>query len=146
MKNQSNNIGFTGARAGLTKSQRIALELLLAKLYDSSANNIFHHGDCVGADEIAHAIAKRLGYRIVIHPPRNNYHRAFCNDPNEIRTPRNYLIRNQDIVNESRVLIVCPAQNKEILRSGTWSTVRKARKAGVRRIIIRPKELNENQE
>ena len=43
--------------------------------------------------------------------------------------PKPYLKRNEDIVNKCDVLIACPIdKNKEILRSGTWATIRKARK------------------
>jgi len=42
---------------------------------------------------------------------------------------KTYLERNLDIVKNSSLLIACPInKNKEELRSGTWSTIRKARK------------------
>jgi len=46
------------------------------------------------------------------------------------RKAKPYLARNQDIVDETEVLIAVPAQKKEIVRSGTWATIRRARKAG----------------
>lgn len=43
-----------------------------------------------------------------------------------------YLERNANIVEESSILIACPIdKNEEEWRSGTWSTVRKARKRNI---------------
>jgi hypothetical protein len=39
-----------------------------------------------------------------------------------------YLARNKDIVRATEMLVAAPAQDIEQLRSGTWSTVRFARK------------------
>ena len=40
-----------------------------------------------------------------------------------------YLERNLNIIKNSSILIACPIdKNNEELRSGTWSTIRKARK------------------
>ena len=42
---------------------------------------------------------------------------------------KSYLHRNIDIIKNSSLLIACPVdKNKEELRSGTWSTIRQARK------------------
>jgi hypothetical protein len=52
--------------------------------------------------------------------------RAFCQG-DVVLTPRPYLVRNRHIVDASSVLIATPKGDEE-LRSGTWSTVRYARK------------------
>lgn len=40
-----------------------------------------------------------------------------------------YLERNTDIVTNSDIIIGCPLDpTKEVIRSGTWSTIRKAKK------------------
>ena len=36
--------------------------------------------------------------------------------------------RNKDIVNSCDILIACPENDKEVIRSGTWSTIRYAKK------------------
>jgi hypothetical protein len=124
----SRSIGFTGSRAGLTSSQR---ELLTNSLQELKHTYMyFHHGDCVGADEEANDIAKKIGYYIVIHPPTNPKQRAYCpiSEFCTILPSKPYLKRNQEIVLASSILIAAPSSSKEQLRSGTWATVRFARK------------------
>jgi hypothetical protein len=97
----------------------------------------FHHGDCVGSDAEAHDIAHEFGAAIIIHPPSNPDKRAFKN-PGPRRIPKPYLERNKDIVNECDVLIGMPKEHEEQLRSGTWSTIRYARKQGKPLRVIAP--------
>lgn len=52
---------FSGTREGLTHTQRQALTAVMAS-YRADGFTVFHHGDCVGADAEAHAIARRLGF------------------------------------------------------------------------------------
>ena len=130
-------VGFTGTEKGMTSAQKQTLCLLL----DSLDVTEFHHGDCVGADAEAHEIALDRGIRIVIHPPTDSKKRAFCKGAVEIREPKPYLDRNHDIVDEGDgALIATPFEEKEILRSGTWATVRYAYKMGraVDVFVIRP--------
>ncbi|MCR4301818.1 MAG: hypothetical protein NUV51_09425 [Sulfuricaulis sp.] len=97
-----------------------------------------HLGDCVGADAEAHAEAVSLGIKIVGHPPSDTKARAFLSYAEE-RKPRAYLLRNQDIAMEGvDGLIAAPKGWVEELRSGTWATVRYARKVRRRIWIVRP--------
>jgi hypothetical protein len=98
---------------------------------------ILRHGDCIGVDEQAHYIAVELGYKIIIHPPENPIKRAFCKDSITL-APLPYLDRNKQIVNNSDIIIAVPKENSQVLRSGTWSTVRFAQKQGKRIYIIYP--------
>ena len=124
-------IGFTGTQIGTTTAQRAVLMQLLV------AGTEFHHGDCVGADENAHAIASSLGLRTVCHPPINPAKRAFTEN-DETREPKDYIARNHDIVDETDFLLATPKFNAEELRSGTWATIRYAKKSGKRVGIIFP--------
>lgn len=131
------HVGFTGTRKGMTFVQRRTLRDLL---WDIKATD-FEHGDCVGADEQAHAIANVNRTRIHIRPCTITDQRAFCITRLGIDIhypPKPPIERNHDIVDASHVLIATPGEMAEQLRSGTWSTVRYARKRGKRVIIIFP--------
>lgn len=122
------HVGFTGTRDGMTDDQRQTLYKLLKRIVDRCKTQpVFHHGDCIGADEQAHSIARELGFHIVVHPPDDDSRRAFCQG-DETRPPDWYTNRNQDIVNESSLMFAGPKSKREYLRSGTWSTVRFARR------------------
>ena len=130
------NIGFTGTRQGLTEPQKERLWSTLQSLQKDGAV-FFCHGDCIGADSAAHLMASILGLRIILHPPDRDALRAFC-EADEVRKPLPYLQRNHAIVDETDVLLACPGGRREELRSGTWATVRFARKQGKRVILIYP--------
>lgn len=137
----SKHIGFTGTHKGMTDKQKRELKDVLLLWHDAYSDNctiVFHHGDCIGADAEAHDIAWMLGYVIEIHPPIRSKFRAFKNGDYCFK-PKPYLERNRDIVDYADdELIACPSSEKEVLRSGTWSTVRYARKQDKKVTIIMP--------
>ena len=55
-----------------------------------------------------------------------------------MREEKPYLDRNKDIVDETNILMACPNKAEEVQRSGTWSTVRYARKVGKAVLIVYP--------
>jgi len=128
-------IGFTGTRDGVTEPQFDALSSLLAKYQPEEV----HHGDCVGADVSFHSAAMcETEARIVTHPPKVESMRAVCVGTRTTILPaKDYLERNKDIVNSSDLLIACP-KGPEERRSGTWSTVRYARKVGKPVVVVWP--------
>jgi len=102
----------------------------------------FHHGDCIGADAQSHEIMEQYAEGIVIHPPINGSKRAFCKksdwvDP-KILDPKEYIARNHDIVNSVDLMIATPAEFHEQIRSGTWATIRYAKKIKKDLVIIYP--------
>ncbi len=113
-------IGFTGTREGMTPAQKQQLHSIL----QSYRGGEFHHGDCVGADIEAEEIALACGLTVVVHPPLNRQYRAFSKQP--ALTPKDYMVRNRDIVHASDVLLAAPKEAKELQRGGTWSTWRYA--------------------
>lgn len=128
-------VGFTGTRRGMTDEQAHTVRQYLLAWRPEEV----HHGDCVGADEQFHNMAQGEA-RVVIHPPVEPAYRAHCDGHNTvIRPPRPYLDRNQDIVDASDALLATPKEHSEVLRSGTWATVRRAREAGLDLVIINPK-------
>jgi hypothetical protein len=52
--------------------------------------------------------------------------------PNEHTVGETYMARNDATVDRIDVLLAFPRTLKEVMRSGTWATVRRARKAGVK--------------
>ena len=126
-------IGFTGTQEGVTTAQMSKL----AELFATFGRFELHHGDCIGADKAAHLAARRVGASVVIHPPLVKSKRAFCESA-LVLPPKAYLERNKDIVDATEVLIACPKSSNEEVRSGTWSTVRYARKQKKMEIIIFP--------
>jgi hypothetical protein len=128
-------IGFTGTRNGLTNKQR---KSLYDTLYDLRRDfDTVHHGDCIGADREACEDALELCYTLNCHPPDKPSKRAFI-DSHKYNDPVPYLDRNRSIVDSCKLLIACPFENKEIVRSGTWSTIRYARSVNKETIIIYP--------
>lgn len=116
------HISFAESRNGLSDAKTAALAQVLVSLEPLT----LHHGDCVGADARAHQIAEAAGWPTVTHPPLDESLRAFCR-ATETRHPMHYLVRNEDIVRESSQLVACP-DGPEHDKSGTWSTVRYARR------------------
>lgn len=129
-------IGFTGTQVGITQPQSNCLSNLIECYFDKfTIHNLeWHHGDCEGADEKFHDtliekyLSRNYANRIVIHPPIDESRRAYCKDSMLTLIPENYVARNHNIVDSIKALIVCPQQDEEIVRSGTWSTFRYASK------------------
>ena len=130
-------VGFTGTRHGLTPAQGGAL----ARLVRDAAVTEFHHGCCRGADAeaVRHVRRYHPAADIVGHQPETT---ALVANPavwasNRLVDPLPYLERNRGIVDGCEVLVACP-EGPEVLRSGTWSTVRYARRAGVPVVVVWP--------
>lgn len=119
--------GFTGTQRGMTPAQAEAVSDLLFMYYSMGVYDQLHHGMCIGADAEAHKIAKEIGYWTVGHPPISI--EKFANvDVDEIREMLPYLHRDWVIARESHHLLAAPAGFTEEVRSGTWATIRYARK------------------
>ena len=126
-------IGFTGTRKGMSKHQEVVVKLFFALLHPTSAV----HGDCIGADSEFHNIALDLQVPIYIFPS-NLATRAHCSGYAMIYPPQPALTRNKSIVNMSNLMLACPHTEQEVLRSGTWATIRYARKVNKEYYIIYP--------
>ena len=124
-------ISFTGTQHGMTPQQRELLRVLLVK----RAPLFFVHGGCIGADDTADAIAASLGIHRIVYPGPAGPKRVgdaelMARGPVTIMPARPTLQRNPVIVGCGDFLIACPKGTKEIVRSGTWTTVRHGRKQG----------------
>lgn len=128
-------VGFTGTRAGLTPVQRDRVSALLAGADEG------RHGDCVGGDETFHGLCLDAGIPVVLHPPEDARLRAHCRGALRVEPSKPFLERDKDIVRESTELIAAPKETREpssTRGSGTWFTVRYARKRGAPVKIIMP--------
>ena len=142
-------IGFTGTREGMTHVQKVLVEKILKKYKPTG----IVHGDCKGADDEFHEIyvryCKDLGkmkmgdWNIVLRPCDMNSMRAWCTNAVRIWTPRPPLVRNKDIVDTVDMVVACPKEPEEIVRSGTWSTIRYARRIKRPLIVVKPEKLIE---
>jgi len=115
-------IGFTGSRHGMNIEQFNEFkQIILSKEIEE-----FHHGMCVGADKQAHDFIKSEKIKIIGHPPVIKTLIADC-ECNIYMEEQDYLDRNKNIVDKTEILIATP-NTEEKIRSGTWSTIRYARK------------------
>lgn len=137
-------IGFTGTRSGMTPSQKTAVVRILercgSKYGSLDGHPLVGHGDCKGADEEFDEIARTLQCVRHIFPSNLEQTRAHCEKRGaiEISLPAPPLTRNVWIVDRSFVLIATPRESVEVLRSGTWATIRRARKSNVRLLLVTP--------
>ena len=127
-------VGFTGTQEGMTSVQRF----MVGRLLDTLDPSFIHHGDCVGADAEVHDLAGELGIPVELHPPEDDAKRAFCAGARFENKPLPYLERNHVIVIATDTLVAAPKEDAEVVRSGTWATVRYARKAGRVVLVVRP--------
>lgn len=119
-------IGVTGTRRGMTAAQVSAAQDILRDL--STEVEEMHHGDCIGADEQFVAIVRSiLPSTKVVCRPCEHPSRAFT-QADETMPTKKPLDRNRDIVNAADLMFGFPGAMKEELRSGTWATIRYARK------------------
>ena len=139
-------VGFTGTREGMTPEQKGSFQKLIKDLGVTE----LHHGDCVGADSDAHDLSS-VYIECHIHPCYFSHMRAYKETKPEFVYPiKPPLERNKDIVNFSDALIATPKESYQVLRSGTWSTIRYANAIGKQvyliipngKVIILPKENN----
>lgn len=122
-------IGFTGTSTRITWKQFHKIkDLFLEEMVRGPFE--LHHGDCVGADMVAHQIAVGLGCRIVLYP--GVYHNGRPNDKaagntgNVVHPPMTMFARNRRIVDSTQRLIGVVKDSAESA-GGTWYTIKYAR-------------------
>jgi hypothetical protein len=145
-------IGFSGTRKGMTVVQK--MQFLETVWYQVADNRTiprralpfeFHHGNCIGADFEAHLVIKSFFSSVTAHiwpsdnlktqVPHGQYGALLNNCI--IHTPGPPLMRDQWIVEATHYLIATP-HGPEQTRSGTWTTIRYARKLKRQIHIIMP--------
>jgi hypothetical protein len=135
------DIGITATRIGMSLNQKTMLIRRLQEIIDNGYYINFHHGACEGGDVEADQICRNLKIgnpnkthgEIHIHPSDHAKTRVHCEqDWDTVYPPKPPLTRDRDIVSSIDFLFAAPKnEKKEELRSGTWTTVRYARKQNV---------------
>jgi hypothetical protein len=110
-------VGFTGTKKGMSDNQKTQLKWLLHNLWRIKE---WHHGDCVGADKESDTIVDRHSAAEIQRHPAG-------------AAP---LQRNRRLVAAVELLVAAPRTDKEVLRSGTWATIRYARSKGIPIIML----------
>lgn len=131
------HIGFTGTRETVTPLQSLAgsdalrsIRTIVELREGKIPTIVFHHGDCIGADELFHNVAVDLGFKTHIHPPVDSSNRAFCGG-DFTSLPLHYMQRNRALVQACTWLIATPLTEvvpRGTRIGGTWSTIKYARK------------------
>lgn len=125
-------ISFTGTRRGMTEAQRAGVLTLLQDLKPKLAR----HGCCFGADRDFHVLCQ---CRKVGHPSTLDNQAAWAESNLDLsEAPLPPLERNHTMVDHSSALIATPGESREMLRSGTWATIRYAAKVGRPTYIVFP--------
>ena len=139
-------IGITGTRKGMNEYQTKFLTVFLSGLSELFKLT-FHHGCCEGVDlESAEIFRNIIGEycNIIQHPPTNMFVAKLNENDGKVKA-KPFLERNHDIVDACDFLIGIPGECEEVLRSGTWATIRYARKINKKNKIIYPdKEFNKS--
>lgn len=128
-------IAFTGTRQGMTDNQKVELVEWLEKLKPTKV----YHGDCIGADTDFHHSVRKFDPEIFVHIIPSNIadQRSFLKG-DKVEDPNHPLVRNRDMVDNADIVIAAPATLEEVLRSGTWATIRYARKLKKEVILLKP--------
>lgn len=130
-------IGFTGSREGMTPAQERAVRILLECYRKHGGAEWFVHGDCVGADAAAHALAVAEGLKTAALPGNIPKLRAYC-QADVVDEPLEPLVRNRKLVRKADVVIACPKTAAETRRGGTWYTIRHARETETPLLVCLP--------
>jgi hypothetical protein len=114
------------------------IEILLNLNYEE-----VHFGDCIGADAdffvILYGLREETKRPCVIHSHPSNIKGTQAKSKSDIIYPEKPPIeRDKIIANRSDILIACTKGFEEEIRSGTWTTVRYARKIGIKILIVWP--------
>lgn len=140
---QIGSVGFTGTRKGMTDNQKIKVKQLLEEIFPLTAR----HGCCVGADDEFNTICMECVFNVPIitvgQPSNLKEYQMDLSRVQHVMPEDAPLQRNRFLVIRSGIMIACPFESKEILRSGTWSTIRYAIKTKTPIYIVYPNGVDQ---
>jgi len=138
------SIAFTGTRHGMTIDQWATADEIIRERFLAPGPHEFHDGDCVGADTQIHTaidvfrLLKELEVVMHGHPCNLTQWRAWntYDIEHEVKPP---LVRNRDMVDVADLVVAGPREYEEVLKgSGTWATIRYAKRNKKELIIVWP--------
>lgn len=133
---------FTGSRSGCSGIQLATLNSFVFKLRNTEYPDVrFLHGGCRGGDTEFHELLFKweMLSRLTVCPSNMPWTQdQLLGSGFKTEDPDFPLVRNHRMVDESQRLFACPDTLKEIQRSGTWATVRYARKKKLQLYLILP--------
>jgi hypothetical protein len=106
------------------------------------------HGGASGADEEFHAIISQHPVHAVDVWPSDLPRWRMKEIPqgrivnlviHQVSPP---LQRNWTILENANLLLACPDSPREVIRSGTWSTIRRADKLDIKAVVVAPWDTN----
>jgi len=133
-------VGFTGTSEGMMNEQVLEVHMLLGEFKNIGVRKAVH-GLCIGADEQFHTMARAFQYWMIGRPGVTKSGKVWKRSLVECDTvfpAKFFLKRNPDIVDSSGVMLATPKESNEMIGSGTWATIRYARKVQKPLILIRP--------
>lgn len=130
---------FTGTQRGMTAFQ---LEQVYHRLKTWSPNLVaIHHGGCTGADTEFHEACYELSLLKLVHVWPSNLPKKqgrLVGSGFKVNSPSDPLFRNKAMVERSGIVLATPGEHYELLRSGTWATIRYAKELGMAVDVIFP--------
>lgn len=131
-------ICFTGTRQGMSDVQRDRVAIVFQQLRRPNETSYLLHGACHGADREAHPLVQ---FREMF--PSNREQRDWANkvrQSGDIVHEINIfpIDRNHQTVDKCNAVVAAPNESNEVLRSGTWATIRYARKMKKPLYIVYP--------
>ncbi len=129
-------MGFTGTSQGMSDAQKARVAQILNWYQPDEAD----HGLCIGADAEFHGIVRNeLPSRCKIfgHPPIIRRKMAIWLEDkcDFLFQPGDYHDRDRDIVDRTQMMVATVLM-PEYRRSGTWTTIRYARKENKHTLIV----------
>lgn len=131
----------------MTKKQRKALQSLFVRCFLACEYVQLRHGGCVGADiEALDTFMTKalqtpsLTTKVWCHPGNITHYVGMSESyplGDVVLAAKPPLARNRDIIDASNLIFGCPAGPEET-RSGTWSTIRYAKKQNKNPTVILP--------
>jgi len=125
-------LGFTGtSRTVLPCQQRAALEHYIKSHLKPLHIDYAIHGGADEGDDVFHNLCVGLGITVHVWPSEKQKGKKWPGISVIVHpiTPGTPLNRNRIIVAHATLMIACPKEHAEVLRSGTWATVRYTRAA-----------------